>query len=86
MSKINLQEPQCNRNTTANFVNLIITSAVTQCLSSAMILSDSDVFYCRATRHSRIPPTVRSGSSGSQRAECRAARHLGKNGYSTGSY
>ena len=26
--KINLQEPQCNRNATANFVNLIMTSGV----------------------------------------------------------
>ena len=29
MSKINLQEPQRNRNATANFVNLIRTSTVT---------------------------------------------------------
>ena len=28
MSKINLQEPQHNRNVTANFVNLIMTSTV----------------------------------------------------------
>ena len=28
MSKINLQEPQRNRNATANFVNLIMTSTV----------------------------------------------------------
>jgi len=33
MSKINLQEPQRNRNATANFVNLIRTSTVIHCVS-----------------------------------------------------
>ena len=35
MAKINLQEPQCNRNATANFVNLIMTSTV--CISGERV-------------------------------------------------
>ena len=51
MSKINLQEPQRNRNATANFVNLIMTSTVhlyvrgTETDTYIIIIMHHRVFY-----------------------------------------
>ena len=63
MSKINLQEPQRYRNATANFVNLIRTSTVTQSKDSQRWKTNNFVFalqskFAEGIQHSLIYLTL----------------------------